>query len=158
MRPRRLISWIPALVLVLALTPLDRAQAVDANLATITCSDGSFMSGMVTPRALLQLTQDVQTLAGCTLSADPPSTPGRGSWTVYDYNPSTFEISPRVSPNSQPATSSCSGSSCNVTFVFKPGVYTALLTTSDDSMTGDLSLSTLSAIGSVGTQAGPFFQ
>src|SRR5256885_683490 len=127
-------------------------------VATINCADGTFMSGTVTPNALLQLAQDVLSLPGCTLSSDPPSTPGGGSWTVYDYNPSNRALAPRVSPNSQPATSSCSGSTCTVSFPFKPSVYTALLTTSDDNMTGDLSLSTLSATGTVGSQVGPFFK
>jgi hypothetical protein len=112
------------------------------------------MSGVVTPSALLQLTQDVQNLVGCTLSADPPSTPMGGSWTVFDYNPSDQALAPRVSPDSLPASSSCTvsgtASTCTVHFQFKPSVYTALLTTKADGMTGDLSASTLMANGTVG--------
>src|SRR2546430_4171831 len=61
-------------------------------------------------------------------------------WTVYDYNPSNQAIAPRNSPNSMPATTS----GTTTTFQFKPNVYTALLTTTDPSLTGDLSSKTLS--------------
>jgi len=54
---------------------------------------------------------------------------------VYDYNPSGHAIAPRNSPNSLPATTSGS----TTTFQFKQDIYTALLTTTDASLTGDLS-------------------
>jgi len=154
MRPLRLLFACLATI-ALTLTSPATARGDTGTIATITCSDGSFMSAVVTPSALLQLTQDVQSLVGCTLSTDPPPTPTGGSWTVFDYNPSDQALAPRVSSASLPASSDCSASSttsstCTVDFMFKPSVYTALLTTSADGMTGDLSASTLTASGTVG--------
>jgi hypothetical protein len=60
-------------------------------------------------------------------------------WTVYDYNPSNQAIAPRNSPNSMPATTT----GTTTTFQFKPGIYTALLTTTDPSLTGNQSTATL---------------
>lgn len=61
------------------------------------------------------------------------------AWTVYDYNPSGNALAPRVSPGSSPATVS----GATASFVFLAGTYTALLTTGDKSLTGDLSGKTL---------------
>jgi len=61
-------------------------------------------------------------------------------WTIYDYNSSGQEIAPRDSPNSMPAETSGD----TTTFDFLAGHYTALLTTNDKSLTGDLSTATLS--------------
>ncbi len=58
---------------------------------------------------------------------------------MYDYNPSDQAIAPRNSPNSMPV----AASSSTTTFQFKPDIYTALLTTADPSLTGDLSAKTL---------------
>src|SRR5204862_194880 len=72
----------------------------------------------------------------CTLDStalDPSSQ--TTAWTVYDYNPSNHALAPRNSPNKMPATTSVSGT----TFDFLPGKFTALLTTTDRSLTGDLS-------------------
>ena len=66
---------------------------------------------------------------------------GATSWTVYDYNPSGQALAPRVSPGSSPATISPDGT---VSFHFLADTYTALLTTNDKSLTGDLSGKTLS--------------
>jgi len=55
-------------------------------------------------------------------------------WTVYDYNLQIKAIAPRNSPNSLPATTT----GATTTFQFKPGIYTALLITTDRSLTGDL--------------------
>ena len=74
----------------------------------------------------------------CTLDTLDPSTETT-EWTVYDYNPSGHAIAPRNSPNSQPATTSGS----TTTFQFKQDTYTALLTTTDASLTGDLSGTTV---------------
>jgi hypothetical protein len=76
----------------------------------------------------------------CTLDATTldPSTQTT-KWTAYDYNPSNNAIAPRNSPNSMPATTSGG----TTTFNFRPGKFTALLTTTDPSMTGDLSSKTL---------------
>lgn len=81
-------------------------------------------------------------------SAAPPP----ASWTVYDYNPSGQAIRPRVSANSMPATTTGD----TTTFQFLPNIYTALLTTTDPSLTGDLSMKTLSVTVSVTGGAGTF--
>src|SRR5438309_9214982 len=60
-------------------------------------------------------------------------------WTVYDYNPSNQAIAPRNSPNSLPATTT----GTTTKFYFKSNIYTALLTTIDKTLTGDLSTKTL---------------
>jgi hypothetical protein len=71
---------------------------------------------------------------------------------VYDYNPSGQAIAPRVSPASMPATTTG-----NTTyFPFKPDIYTALLTTTDSNLTGDLSARTLNVTVSVTDGAGTF--
>jgi hypothetical protein len=73
-----------------------------------------------------------------TSAAAPPTSAAK--WTVYDYNASGQEIAPRNSPNSEPA----STTGTTTTFDFLDGHYTALLTTMDKSLTGDLSSKTLS--------------
>jgi hypothetical protein len=73
-------------------------------------------------------------------------------WTVYDYNPSNQAIAPRNSPNSMPA----STTGTTTTFQFKPDIYTALLTTTDSSLTGDLSGKSLSDTISVSGDAVTF--
>jgi hypothetical protein len=73
-------------------------------------------------------------------------------WTVYDYNPSNQAIAPRNSPNSMPATTT----GATTTFPFKPNIYTALLTTTDSSLTGDLFGETLSDTISVSGDAASF--
>jgi hypothetical protein len=97
--------------------------------------------------ALMSLLQDVQAInaggtgTSCTLTMaaiDPSSETTK--WTVYDYNPSNQAIAPRNSPNSMPA----STTGTTTTFQFKPSIYTALLTTTDSSLTGDLSGKSLS--------------
>src|SRR5207245_2204586 len=110
---------------------------------TLTCNDGHSVTFAVDPTTLLALTAEVQALSdanglSCTLApADPPP----ASWTVYDYNPSGQALAPRVSANSMPATTA-DGS---ISFPFRSNIYTALLTTTDKSLTGDLSGKILSA-------------
>jgi len=114
--------------------------------AILSCTDGHSVSLGVDPTTLASLAADVQAInAGatgttCTLNtaASNPST-GTASWTVFDYNPSGQEIAPRNSPNSHPATTTGTTTS----FDFLDGHYTALLTTNDKSLTGDLSTTTL---------------
>ncbi len=67
-------------------------------------------------------------LAAAPAMADP------GSWKVYDYNPSGQALVP-VAP------SSVSGNT--VTFSFSANIYTALVATSDKSLTGNLTGGTL---------------
>lgn len=92
---------------------------------------------------LTSLLADVQAIntsgtgTSCTLTvaaSDPSSE--TTEWTVYDYNPSGQAIAPRNSPNSMPATTTDGG--VTWTFPFLPNTYTALFTTTDHSMTGDL--------------------
>jgi hypothetical protein len=110
---------------------------------TLSCADGHSVILWADAATLTSLTADVQALnasgASCTLgtTAADPSTPA--NWTVYDYNPSGQAIAPRNSPNSEPATTA----GTTTKFNFLDGQYTALLTTTDKSLTGDLSAKTL---------------
>jgi len=112
---------------------------------TLSCSDGHSVALGADPATLSSLAADVQAIntsgaMSCALdpSASDPSS-GTSKWTVYDYNPSGKEIAPRNSPNSMPATTSGS----TTIFNFLDGHYTALLTTTDKSLAGDLSSATL---------------
>ena len=113
----------------------------------VSCSDGHSVIFQADPTTLSSVTAAVQAInasggaTSCamdTSAADPSS--GTARWTVYDYNPSGQEIAPRNSPGSMPATTT----GATTTFNFLPGHYTALLTTNDKSLTGDLSTTTLS--------------
>jgi len=151
------IACTLAIVLVTTLTPAQSvASAVDATDVTITCGDGDAMTGTVTLNTLLALAQEVQTMTGCALSQDPSvavSSTDQTGWTVYDYNPSGQAIAPRKSPASMPATTSGNAT----TFAFKPQIFTALLTTTDRNLTGDLTTKTLSAtVNLSGNAAGTF--
>jgi hypothetical protein len=89
----------------------------------------------------------------CTLDStalDPSSQ--TTAWTVYDYNPSNNALAPRNAPNKMPATTSGSVTM----FTFLPGKFTALLTTTDRSLTGDLSMTTLTDQISVSGSATTF--
>jgi len=156
---RRLAGIVCALaiVLVATFTPgRNVARALDATDVTITCGDGSAMTGTVTLNSLLELAQEVQTMTGCSLSQDPSvavTSTDQTGWTVYDYNPSGQAIAPRKSAASMPA----STSGDTTTFVFRPEIFTALLTTTERSLTGDLSMKMLSATVSVsGNATGTF--
>jgi len=116
------------------------------NQVTMSCTDGHSVNMWVDSATLTSLTTDVAAInnsgtgTSCALNttaADPSSIPAK--WTVYDYNPSGQEIAPRNSTGSMPATTSGS----TTTFNFLSGHYTALLTTTDKSLTGDLSAKTL---------------
>src|SRR5438309_3969330 len=123
-----------------------QGQTVDTQV-TLSCNDGHSVIFEVDQTTLTSLLADVQAInasgtgTSCTLTMaaiDPSSETAK--WTVYDYNPSNQALAPRNSPNSMPATTS----STTTTFQFKHGIYTALLTTTDPSLTGDLSMKTLS--------------
>ena len=149
---------VVALIATLALMPTT-AFSASADLGdtqiVLSCNDGHSLSAALDQTTLLALTAEVQTLSdpnglSCTLSpADPPP----ASWTVYDYNPSGQALAPRVSANSMPATTDPDGS---VRFPFKLNTFTALLTTTDKALTGDLSMKTLSATVEVLGGAGLF--
>ena len=135
-----------ALVLVLVFAHPASSQTVNNTQVTLSCNDGHSVIFEVDQITLTSLVADVQAInasgtgTSCTLTMaaiDPSSETAK--WTVYDYNPSNQAIAPRNSPNSMPATTT----GTTTTFQFKPGIYTALLTTKDPSLTGDLSTKTL---------------
>jgi hypothetical protein len=114
--------------------------------ATLSCNDGHSVPLWADTATLAALAATVGSInssgtgLACTLdtATNDPSTPG-ASWTVYDYNPSDQEIAPRHSANSMPATTT----GATTTFNFRDGIYTALLTTNDKALTGNLSAATL---------------
>src|SRR5437763_13720285 len=123
-----------------------RPKTVNTQV-TLSCNDGHSVIFNVDQITLSSLLADVQAIkasgtgTSCTLTMaaiDPSSE--TTEWTVYDYNPSNQAIAPRNSPNSMPATTT----GTTTTFQFKAGIYTALLTTTDPSLTGDLSAKSLS--------------
>jgi hypothetical protein len=124
----------------------DISLAPTNQAAILSCNDGHSVILGVDSTTLSTLTAEVQSLnangtgMSCTLDATTfdPSTETT-KWTVYDYNPSNNAIAPRNSPNSMPATTSGN----TTTFNFRPDKFTALLTTTDRSMIGDLSTKTL---------------
>src|SRR2546422_6129724 len=112
----------------------------------LSCTDGHSVVLSVDAATLTSLAADVDAINAsgtgvtCTLGStalDPSSQ--TTAWTVYDYNPSNNALAPRNAPNKMPATTSGSVTM----FTFLPGKFTALLTTTDRSLTGDLSMTTL---------------
>ena len=149
---------ITAAVLLLAIAHPVQSQTGNTQV-TLSCNDGHSVIFNVDQIALMSLLADVQAInasgtgASCTLTMaaiDPSSE--TTEWTVYDYNPSNQAIAPRNSPNSMPA----STTGTTTTFQFKPDIYTALLTTTDSSLTGDLSGKSLSDTISVSGDAVTF--
>jgi hypothetical protein len=116
---------------------------VTGTAVVLSCNDGHSVAMTVDQATLTSLVADVNAInAGltglsCTLdtAAVDPSTQS-GDWTVFDYNPSGRALAPRHSPDSLPATPSDGGSTWQ--FPFKPNVFTALFTTTDPGLTGDL--------------------
>ena len=160
---RRLVHALVAGLGLTATTSVGAAANIgltETIQATLSCGDGHSVVLAVDQTTLTNLTADVNSInlsgAGlsCTLetAALDPST-DTAKWTVYDYNPSNQAIRPRVSPNSMPATSSGDTTS----FKFLPDTFTALMTTTDKGLTGDLSTTTLNdSIQTNGSQSGPF--
>jgi hypothetical protein len=130
---------------------------ISLTVVALSCSDGHSVIASVDPTTLTSLTADVQSInasqtgLSCTLDTMAPSTETT-KWTAYDYNPSGQAIAPRNSPNSMPATTSGN----TTTFQFKPDVYTALLTTTDRSLTGNLSAKVLTDTITVSGDAASF--
>jgi hypothetical protein len=141
---RRLVLALVAGLALTAGTSSGVAADAGGTLVALSCNDGHSVIISVDLTTLTNLTSDVQAInssntgMSCTLDTVDPSTETT-KWTVYDYNPSGQAIAPRNSPNSMPAMTSGD----TTTFQFKPGIYTALLTTTDPSLTGDLSGKTL---------------
>ena len=154
MRP--LLLALPAtLALSVAMPAGVTADLTTLTDATLTCSDNHSVVMSLDQTGLTNLLADVQSvntsgLLSCSVTTDPSS--GTADWTVYDYNPSDQAIAPRHSPESMPATTSGTVTS----FPFEAGVYTALLTTNDPSLTGDLSTKTLIDTVSVSGDASSF--
>jgi hypothetical protein len=125
----------------------------------LSCNDGHSVVMSVDSATLTSLVNDVASInnsgtgTSCSLNsstADPPTTSAK--WTVYDYNSSGQEIAPRNSPGSGPAETTGD----TTTFPFLDGHFTALLTTTDKSLTGDLSTTTLNDTISVSGNASTF--
>jgi len=112
----------------------------------LSCTDGHSVVLWVDAATLTSLAADVDAInasdtgVSCTLDStalDPSSQ--TTAWTVYDYNPSNNALAPRNAPNKMPATTT----GTTTTFDFLPGKFTALLTTTERSLTGDLSTTML---------------
>jgi len=142
------------LILFLVANP-SLGQTIGDTQVTLSCNDGHSVTLAVDSATLLQLTAEVQALTsdptGLSCTLDPAATPPT-SWTVFDFNPSGQAIAPRVSAASVPATTTDG----TVSFPFKPNTFTALLTTTDASLTGDLSMKTLNVTVSVTGGSGTF--
>jgi hypothetical protein len=156
----RLFIGSASVLLVFTIASPAQGQTVDTQV-TLSCNDGHSVIFEVDQITLTSLLTDVQAINAsgtgtiCTLDTaaiDPSSE--TTEWTVYDYNPSNQAIAPRNSPNSMPATSSDSGVTWQ--FPFRPNIYTALFTTKDPSMTGDLSAKTLQVTVGVDGGSGTF--
>ena len=148
---RFLVAVVSTLGAVFTVALLPGTSAADISLAqtnqvTLSCSDGHSAVMGVDSSTLTSLAADVQALEAsggpsCTLNTTAANPSAETTdWTVYDYNASDREIAPRNSPGSMPATTS----GTTTMFNFLPGAFTALLTTTDPSLTGDLSGKTLS--------------
>ena len=148
---KRLLVGVVLVAAALVVVLMPGSVSADINLTqthqvALSCTDGHSVILGVDSTTLSSLTADVAAInadgtgTSCSLNTTasvPPS--GTAKWTVYDYNPSGQEIAPRNSPNSRPATTS----GTTTIFDFLPGAFTALLTTTDKSLTGDLSSKTL---------------
>jgi len=136
---RRLLLPLAAPLVLIAMTPVGAAADLTSQTqATLSCSDGHSVVMWLDQTALTNLFAEIQTvnssgLLACSVATDSSSE--TTEWTVYDYNPSGQEIAPRNSPNSMPATTS----GATTTFNFRSGIYTALLTTTDRTLDGNLS-------------------
>jgi hypothetical protein len=163
--PRISAVWTSLKLLCLIACVVSLAHPVQAQInstntqVTLSCNDGHSVIFNVDQTTLTSLLADVQAINAsgtgttCTLTMaaiDPSSE--TTEWTVYDYNPSNQAIAPRNSPNSMPATTSGG----TTTFQFKPDIYTALLTTTDPNLTGDLSGKTLTDMITVNGDATSF--
>ena len=167
---RRMLWLAPALVvcmvavlLVFTTAPSGQAQIPTTTTAkvTLSCTDGHSVIFEAGQTELTSLLADVLAINAsgtgttCALTAaalDPSAE--TTEWTVYDYNPSDRALAPRNSPNSMPATTPDGGTTW--TFAFLPNTYTALFTTKDPNLTGDLSTKTLSDSISVSGDAASF--
>src|SRR5438128_281855 len=130
------LAFLGSLALSAAMAVHGEAQ-ISVSQVILSCNDGHSVIVSVDQITLTSLVADVQSINAsgtgfsCTLNnapTDPSSDTAK--WTVYDYNPSDRAIAPRNSPDSMPATTTGS----TTTFLFRPSIYTALLTTTDTSL------------------------
>ena len=153
--PRLGVASAAVLLILFSIADPSQGQTIGDTQVTLSCNDGHSVTVAVDPSTLLELTAAVQALindpTGLSCTLDPAATPP-SSWTVFDFNPSSQAIRPRVSANSMPATTSGDTTS----FQFLPDIFTALLTTTDASLTGDLSMKTLNVTVSVTGGSGTF--
>jgi len=139
---RQFLATIATLLLCFAIARPVAAQLSSSTQVTLSCNDGHSVIFGADQTELASLLADVQAIntsgtgTSCTvtMAATDPSSETT-EWTVYDYNPSGQAIAPRNSPNSMPAATN----GATTLFRFKLGIYMALLTTTDPSLTGDLS-------------------
>ena len=155
LEPTLSVSIAAVLLILFSIADPSQGQTITDTQVTLSCNDGHSVTLAVDPTTLLELTAAVQALindpTGLSCTLDPAATPPT-SWTVFDFNPSSQAIRPRVSANSMPATTSGDTTS----FQFLPDIFTALLTTTDASLTGDLSGKTLNVTVSVTGGSGTF--
>jgi hypothetical protein len=159
---KRLLFGVVFGAAALTVTLLPGSTAADIGLTQATpvvlsCTDGHSVALSADPATLSSLTADVQAInasgtgTSCALNTSAANPTADADWTVYDYNPSGQEIAPRNSPDSHPAVTTGG----TTTFDFLLGHYTALLTTNDKALTGDLSATmlhdTISVSGSAAT-------
>jgi hypothetical protein len=150
---------LAVLVLVSVVAHPAQSQTINNTQVTLSCNDGHsviFNADQITLSSLLADVQAINTSGAgtscsLTMAAIDPSS-DTAKWTVYDYNPSNQAIAPRNSPSSLPAATT----GTTTAFQFKPGIYTALLTTTDPSLTGDLSMKTLTDMISLSGNAATF--
>jgi len=153
------VSAAAVLLILFSAPDPSHGQTISNTQITLSCNDGHSVIFQVDQITLTSLLADVQAInasgtgTSCTLTMaaiDPSSE--TTEWTVYDYNPSNQAIAPRNSPNSMPATTT----GTTTRFQFKAGIYTALLTTTDPTLTGDLSAKSLSDTITVSGDAASF--
>jgi hypothetical protein len=161
---KRLLVMLVAAAALTAVLPGSVAADISltqTNQVLVSCNDGHSLPLSMDSSTLASLTADVQSINAsgsgltCTLDASTlgPSSETR-DWTVYDYNPSNQALAPRNSPNKMPAFTPDGG--ITWTFPFKPDIYTALFTTTDPSLTGNLTGRTLTDDISVSGDATSF--
>jgi hypothetical protein len=139
---RRLLAALIGSIGLTATTTIGAPADTGLTSVVLSCSDGHSVALTVDQATLTSLLADVQALnlAGtnsCTVdtaAADPSSE--TTDWTVYDYNSSNRALAPRNAPDKLPAFSTDGGTTWN--FYFRPNVYTALFTTTDPNLTGNL--------------------
>src|SRR5947207_9389304 len=153
------VTTLAVLLILFSAPDLSHGQSISDTQVTLSCNDGHSVIFEVDQITLTSLLADVQAInasgtgTSCTLTMAAMDPSGETTeWTVYDYNPSNQAIAPRNSPDSMPATTT----GTTTTSQFKAGIYTALLTTTDPSLTGDLSAKSLSETTTVSGDATSF--